>query len=149
MARMYYYSYEALEKDMRALLPACRDYAPDTIVALARGGMIGAQLLGYGLDVRRIGLLRVASYDDDRQREAVSIEGDAGAEAVRRILIVDDIVDSGKTLQSVKAYLHVRYPEAEIRCAAPWYKKTACELPDFFCREATEWIEFFWDRFGD
>ncbi|MHC3995212.1 phosphoribosyltransferase [Thiomicrolovo sp. ZZH C-3] len=144
---MYYYSYEAFEADMRALLPACRTYAPDLIVALARGGMMGAQLLGYGLDVRNIGLLRVASYDDESQRETVTIEGDCPGGDVQRILVVDDIVDSGKTLQQVKAYLRERFPQSEIKCAAPWYKPTACEQPDFSCREATEWIEFFWDRF--
>lgn len=144
---MHYYNYEAFETDMRTLLPACRDFAPDAIVALARGGMMGAQLLGYGLGIRRIGLLRVVSYDDDAQRDSVMIDGDAGAEGSRRILVVDDIVDSGKTLQAVKTYLRTRYPEAEIKCAAPWYKSSACEQPDFSCREATEWIEFFWDRF--
>ena len=147
MPTMYYYSYEAFEADMRSLLPGCRAYNPDAIIALARGGMMGAQLLGYGLDVRNIGLLRVASYDDERQRESVSIEGDGGMAGARRILIVDDIVDSGKTLQSVKAYLRERFPEAQIKCAAPWHKPSACERPDFTCREATEWIEFFWDRF--
>jgi xanthine phosphoribosyltransferase len=145
---MYYYSYEAFEADMRQLLPACRGYGPDTIIALARGGMIGAQLLAYGLDVRDVQLLRVASYDDDCQREKVSISGACDIEKSARILIVDDIVDSGKTLQAVKAYLSSLNPDAQIRCAAPWYKKSACEKPDFFCREATEWIEFFWDRFN-
>ncbi|UFS62104.1 phosphoribosyltransferase [Sulfurimonas sp. HSL-3221] len=144
---MFYYSYEAFEADMRSLLPACRAYAPDMIVALARGGMMGAQLLGYGLDVRNIGLLRVASYDDASQRETVTIDGDCPGGTFRRILIVDDIVDSGKTLQQVKAYLRERYPQSTIKCAAPWSKPTACEQPDFSCREATEWIEFFWDRF--
>jgi len=144
---MYFYSYEALETDMRSLLPGCREYGPDRIVALARGGMIGAQLLAYGLDVRSIALLRVASYDGERQRDAVTVEGDSGGGNPERILIVDDIVDSGKTLQCVKEYLAGCFPEAQIKCAAPWYKKTACVQPDFFCREATEWIEFFWDRF--
>jgi xanthine phosphoribosyltransferase len=144
---MYYYSYEDFEYDMRTLLPACRAYEPDAIVALARGGMMGAQLLGYGLGVRTVGLLRVASYDGDAQRETMSIEGEPGVAGARRILVVDDIVDSGLTLQAVKAYLRERYPQAEVKCAAPWYKPTACEQPDFTCREATEWIEFFWDRF--
>ncbi|WP_345987527.1 phosphoribosyltransferase family protein [Sulfurimonas sp. HSL1-2] len=146
---MYFYSYEAFEADMRSLLPECRAYAPDLIVALARGGMMGAQLLGYGLDVRNIALLRVASYDDDAQREGVTIEGDCPEGPVQRILIVDDIVDSGKTLQQVKAYLQERFPVSTIKCAAPWYKPAACEQPDFTCREATEWIEFFWDRFSE
>ena len=144
---MYYYSYGAFEEDMRRLLPECRAYGPDTIVALARGGLIGAQLLGYGLGVRNIQLLSVESYDDELQRENVRIGGSCDVAASGRILIVDDIVDSGKTLQAVKAYLQAKNPSAQIKCVAPWYKATACEQPEFSCREATEWIEFFWDRF--
>lgn len=145
---MHYYSYEALEADMLSMLPACRAYNPDAIVALARGGMIGAQLLGYALGIRRIGVLRVESYDGNEQRSRVEIEGDADAQNSERILIVDDIVDTGHTLQAVKTYLNERHPEAEIKCAAPWYKKSALAQPDIFCNEATEWVEFFWDRFG-
>ena len=144
---MFYYSYEAFEDDMRRLLPACRAYGPDTIVALARGGMMGAQLLGYGLDVRNIQLLRVTSYDDDQRRGSVEIFGSCDVAASQRILIVDDIVDSGETLQAVTAYLRALNPSAQIKSAAPWSKRSACVQPDFFCREATEWIEFFWDRF--
>jgi len=144
---MHYYSYEAFEEDMRQLLPACRAFAPDTIIALARGGMMGAQLLGYALNVRNIQLLSVTSYDDEVQRDDLQIEGSCDVRKSKRILIVDDIVDSGRTLQVVKAQLRVQNARAEIRCAAPWYKQTACEQPDFSCREATEWIEFFWDRF--
>lgn len=144
---MYFYGYEAFESDMRKLLADCRVYSPDTIIALARGGLMGAQLLGYGLDIRKIQLLSVISYDDAQQRECVRIDGSCDVQRAERILIVDDIVDSGKTLQAVKAYLKERNPDAQIRCAAPWYKPSACEQPDFTCREATEWIEFFWDRF--
>ena len=144
---MYYYSYEAFEADMRALLPACRAYAPDTIVALARGGMMGAQLLAYGLDTRDVRLLGVSSYDGDARRDTLRIDGDCDVRASKRILIVDDIVDSGETLRAVRAYLRAQNPGAQVKCAAPWYKSGACEQPDFSCREATEWIEFFWDRF--
>jgi len=146
---MYYYSYEAFEADMRQLLPECRAFGPDTIIALARGGMMGAQLLGYALDVRNIQLLSVTSYDNDVRREDLHISGSCDVRNSGRILIVDDIVDSGSTLRAVKTYLRDQNASAELRCVAPWYKKTACEQPDFSCREATEWIEFFWDRFND
>lgn len=144
---MYYYDYPALESDMRTLLPQIRIFAPDAIVALARGGMIGAQLLGYALDIRHIELLRVVSYDGEAQREAVSIEGTCDLSGAKRVLIVDDIVDSGETLRAVRHFLQQRYPDITLKCAAPWYKSGAVEQPDFSVREATEWIEFFWDRF--
>jgi len=145
---MYYYDYDAFESDMNAMLPDIRAFEPDTILALARGGMIGAQLLGYALDIRNIKLLRVASYDGEAQRETVSIEDRCDLRNARRVLIVDDIVDSGKTLEKVRAHLLELYPGIVLKCAAPWYKTSAAVLPEFRVREATEWIEFFWDRFG-
>jgi len=133
---------------MKAMLPAIREFAPDTIVALARGGMIGAQLLGYALDIRNIQLLRVASYGGDRRQGEVRIEGNCDLRNAERVLIVDDIVDSGKTLEAVQAHLQALNPEVRLKCAAPWYKKSASAMPEFCVREATEWIEFFWDRFN-
>jgi len=132
---------------MRTLLPQVRAYAPDTIVALARGGLIGAQLLGYALSIRHIELLRVVSYDGEAQRSAVSIEGGCDLSQSQRVLIVDDIVDSGETLKAVREYLLGAYPHLELKCAAPWFKSAAVAQPEFCVREATEWIEFFWDRF--
>lgn len=146
---MFYYDYAAFENDMRQMLPALKAYAPDTLIALSRGGLMGAQLLAYALDVRNIEVLRVESYDARQQREGVSIGGHCAVRDARRILVVDDIVDSGKTLEAVLQHLRQQTETAEIKCAAPWYKKTASVQPDFACREATEWIEFFWDRFGE
>ena len=143
------YGYETLEADLRQLLPDCRAYAPDTIIAVARGGLIAAQLLGYALEVRNIQVLRAASYDGDRQRDTVLLEGEVDLARSKRILVTEDIVDSGKTLQAVVAYLALKKPDAEIRTVAPWYKSSAAVLPDFTCREATEWIDFFWDALGE
>lgn len=145
---MFYYDYAAFEDDMRQMLFAVRDYAPDTLIALSRGGLMGTQLLAYGLDVRNIELLRVESYDAQQRRDGVNIGGHCDVRDALRILIVDDIVDSGKTLEAVVRHLRHQTETAQIKCAAPWYKKTASVQPDFTCREATEWIEFFWDRFG-
>lgn len=146
---MIHYSYNELEKDMAALLPQCRAFDPEMIVAVARGGMIGAQLLAYALDVRNVQLLRAESYDDELQRDEVTVRSEIEIGGCRRVLIVDDIVDSGKTLAAVREYLLRQNPGLDVRCAAPWYKRSAVLQPDFTCREATEWIRFFWDDFKE
>lgn len=146
---MIYYGYNELEKDMLSLLPQCRAFDPELIVAVARGGMIGAQLMAYGLDVRNVQLLSAESYDDEVQRDGVTMRCDIDVSRCSRVLIVDDIVDSGKTLEAIRGVLLECNPKLDIRCAAPWYKPTASVQPDFTCREATEWIHFFWDDFKE
>lgn len=144
-----HYGYETLEADLKQLLPECRSYDPDTIVAIARGGLIAAQLLGYALNVRNIQVLRVASYDDKQPRDHVTLEGSVDLTGASRVLVVDDIVDSGKTLEAVVAFLRSANPAIAVRSAATWCKRDAAVQPDFCCREATEWIDFFWDTFDE
>ncbi len=143
---MIYYSYESFKEDTLSLIEQSREYKPDVIVAIARGGLMLGQLMGYGLDVRNIQTIRAESYDEQVQREGVTVVGECDLQEARRILIVDDIVDSGKTLQAILDYLDASAPRAEIRSASLFYKTSASVQPDFTVREATEWIEFFWER---
>lgn len=128
------------------MIEQSREYKPDAIVAIARGGLILGQLMGYGLDVRNVQTIRAESYDDQVQREGVTIVGECDLQKAKRVLIVDDIVDSGKTLQAVLDYLDVSAPKAEKRTASLFYKTSASVQPDLTVREAMEWVEFFWER---
>lgn len=143
---MIYYSYESFKEDTLSLIEQSREYKPDAIVAIARGGLMLGQLMGYGLDVRNVQTIRAESYDEQVQREGVTIVGECDLQDAKRILIVDDIVDSGNTLQAVLDYLGVSAPKAERRSASLFYKSSAGVQPDFTVREAIEWIEFFWER---
>ncbi len=62
----------------------------------------------------------------------------------RVILVVDDIVDSGDTLIQILEKLKGRYPNLDIYTASIFYKESAKIKPDFFVKEAKEWIDFFW-----
>lgn len=104
-----------------------------------------AALLSYALNVRRIECIAVEGYDDTLMRDTLTLRDQTDLDDVTRILIVDDIVDSGRTLQKIVAHLALRYPQAAIKTAALFYKPTALVMPDFTCNEATEWIDFFWE----
>jgi len=142
---MSYYSYDTFIEDTKVLIAQCRLYQPDVIIAIARGGMMLGQYMAYGLDVRDVQTIRAESYDGEIQREGVTIVGECTLEKAKRILVVDDIVDSGNTLSSVLEHLVLMTPNAEVRTASLFFKPTASLQPDMSVHEATTVIDFFWE----
>jgi len=63
-----------------------------------------------------------------------------------KILIVDDMIDTGESMVAIKQELLNRFPHIELKIATIFYKRKALLLPDFTVREAHEWIEFFWEE---
>ena len=143
---MITYTYEHFLNDIQTLSPQCEAFKPDTILAVARGGVTLAHALSMSLDVRNLQSIRVESYDGESQREEVSILGLGDLHDSKRVLVVDDIVDSGKTLSALIPHLRSAYPKCEFKIATLFTKSSALLQPDFSLHEAHEWIEFFWER---
>lgn len=143
---MIAYEYDQFKNDIALLRTQSAPFRADTLVAIARGGMTLAHALSMALDVRNLQSIRIESYDADRQRDTLSIIGECNFESSKRVLVVDDIVDSGKTLDALLNLFRKRYPHIEFKTAAIYTKPTALVQPDFSLYEATEWIEFFWER---
>ncbi len=135
-----------LQADIADLSHQCALFNPDAIVAIARGGLMPAALLSYTLKVRRIETVSIESYDGPSRRNTLTLTDHTALEAFERILIVDDIVDSGRTMQQLLEHFAKRYPQAVIKTASLFYKPSALHRPDFTCKEASEWIDFFWER---
>lgn len=108
--------------------------------------MILAHALSMALDVRNLQSVRVESYDGDRQRDTLSIMGECDFNGSNRVLIVDDIVDSGQTLEALLTIFRTRYPHITFKSTAIYTKPSALLQPDYSLYEATDWIEFFWER---
>ena len=142
---MTYYSYEDLKRDTKNLTQQVCPFQPDTVVAIARGGMMLGQLMGYGLDIRNVQSIHVESYDDEKQREHVDIFGSCDLKGSKRVLVVDDIVDSGNTMKAILEHFQEAYPQVAIKSASLFYKPTAVVQPDFTLHEANDWINFFWE----
>jgi xanthine phosphoribosyltransferase len=62
-----------------------------------------------------------------------------------KVLIVDDIVDSGETIKNILEVLKNEFPNTQFEIASLFYKKTAFVQPDFVEKEANAWIDFFWE----
>lgn len=143
---MKYYSYENFKNDTNSLISHFRDYELDSIVAIARGGLTLAHTAAEGLDIRDVQSIRTELYDDTVKRKEISIFGKCHFENSKKVLVVDDISDSGDTFQAVMNHLRDEFKGVEFVSAALFYNKTSSFEPDFWINEADEWIGFFWEK---
>jgi xanthine phosphoribosyltransferase len=141
-----YYSYEAFRQDLKDLTQKI-DEPFDTIIGIARGGLSMAQLLSEYYNIRRVYTLNTIGYDGQEKREGVEVFALPPLDAsTKRVLIVDDIVDSGETLEEVLSLLENAYPHIIFYSATIFYKKSAKIAPTWFIREPKGWVDFFWSE---
>lgn len=144
----FHVSWDQLHRDARALAWRLDGKGPEegawrAIVGITRGGMVPAAIVARELNVRVIDTISVKGYDHQTQSEPKVIK--APQEALMGdgagILIVDDLVDSGKTLELVRAL----YPRAHF--ATVYAKPKGREQVDTFITEVSQdtWIFFPWD----
>lgn len=142
---MRYYSYEEFKEDVNTLAKEIKPYAPDVILAVARGGMTLGHFLAEALDMRALYSINSVHYEETRKLDTINIFNIPDLRQAKRVVIVDDIIDSGETMIEIERVLREKYPDVDFKIAAVFYKEKALLRPDFAAREATEWIEFFWD----
>lgn len=144
---MKYYSYENFRDDTNKLVKQMTEFEPQVIVGIARGGLTLAHCLAEGLNLREVQSLRTELYDDTNKREEITIFNSCRfSEDIKRVIIVDDISDSGDTLDVVMKDLISKHQYIEFKSATLFYKKTSIHKPNFWINEANEWIEFFWEK---
>ena len=141
-----YYSYEAFREDTNQLIKMQKEFKPESIVGIARGGLTLAHAMAEGLKIRKVETLRTELYDGSSKRDCISIFGSCDLKSVSRVLVVDDISDSGETLKNTMEYLESEYPEVAFQSATLFYKSTSVYKPHNWINEANQWIDFFWER---
>jgi len=142
---MKYYSYENFKNDTNLLVRQTKKFEPHTIVTILRGGLTLAHAMAEGLNIRDVKAIRSELYDKTSKREQITIFGDCSFKNNTNVLVVDDIADSGQTMQSIMKYLQNNNPHTNFKSATIFYKKTSVYEPDFWINEADEWIDFFWE----
>ena len=121
-------------------------FAPDVVVAIARGGLTVAGALAYALDVKNCGAMNVEFYVGIGERLDVPVVIPPALDLVDvaglRVLIADDVADTGHTLRLVREVLaqHV----AEARTAVLYRKPGTVVEPHYSWRETDRWIDFPW-----
>ncbi|AGK60744.1 putative phosphoribosyltransferase [Archaeoglobus sulfaticallidus PM70-1] len=126
-------------------------FSPDVIVAIARGGWVPARILCDVLDVRELYSIkavhwgRVATKNEARivQKLNVDLTG-------KKVLIVDDVTDTGETVLLAKEHIKELNAE-EVRIAVVDHKRTSKFQPDFYANlnEEWMWIVYPWSCYED
>ncbi|WP_146345558.1 xanthine phosphoribosyltransferase [Falsiphaeobacter marinintestinus] len=149
----FHISWDQIHRDSRALAWRLDGQGPDdgawrAVVAITRGGMAPAMIVARELDIRTVDTISVKSYHSgggkaDQRSEAQVIKSPDAALMGdgTGILIVDDLVDSGKTLELVRDL----YPKAHF--ATVYAKPKGNPMVDTFITEVSQdtWIFFPWD----
>ena len=113
----------------------------DEIVAIGRGGLSVGLVLSDFLRLP-ISSITIQSYTDIKKQGELQITQTLGKEIRdKRILLVDDNADSGKTFLRAIAYLNGFHPKS-ITTATIFYKPWSTYKPDYFAKRTTRWILF-------
>ncbi|MBI2714781.1 MAG: xanthine phosphoribosyltransferase [Rhizobiales bacterium] len=141
-------SWDQFHRDSRALAWRLHEAGPfDAIVAITRGGLVPAAIVARELNVRMIDTVCVTSYQDYKNQGELTLLKSIAPEIValreqgKRVLIVDDLVDTGNTARVVRELL----PAAHF--ATVYAKPMGRPLVDTFITEVSQdtWIYFPWD----
>jgi hypoxanthine phosphoribosyltransferase len=141
-------SWADLGAGTRALAQAVHDdgYRPDMVLAIARGGMLVAAALGYALGIKNTFAMNVEFYTGiDARLEMPMIlppVPDLVDFAETRVLIADDVADTGATLALVKEFCVGKV--AEVRCAVLYEKQRSIVRSEYVWRHTDRWITFPW-----
>lgn len=126
------------------------NYSPDLLIGLSRGGLQPVGLLAgeKQLNLRNVATIALTSYDGSKQGD-IDVVMPLHLEDYKKytsILIVDDLVDSGKTMLFIKKLLENALPESTIKVAVLYYKPTSKIKPDYFVEETEDWVVFPWEN---
>ena len=141
-------SWDQFHRDARALAWRLSGAGPfAAIVCITRGGLVAAAIVARELDIRLIETVCVASYQYNVQTDLAVLKGVSsdviakGGGEGRGVLIVDDLVDTGRTARIVRQML----PQAHF--ATVYAKPMGRPLVDTYITEVSQdtWIYFPWD----
>lgn len=121
-------------------------FKPDIIVGVSRGGWPPARVLSDLMDNPNLANVRAEFYlgvaetkGEPTLTQPVSVDV-----AGKRVLVVDEIADTGKSLKLVKEHI-VKQGAREVKIATVYYKPWSIITPDYYEKETSRWVVFPWE----
>jgi hypothetical protein len=122
------------------------DYVPDVVLGISRGGLLIAGALAYALGVKNTFTMNVEFYTgiDERLDSPLLLPPVPDPVDLRaaRVLVVDDVADTGATLALVKRF--VAGEVADARCAVLYEKPHTTVACEYVWRRTSAWVTFPW-----
>ena len=122
-------------------------FKPEIIIGVSRGGWPPARVMSDLLENPNVanvaaefyvGVAETKGEPVITQPVSVSVEG-------KRVLVVDDVADTGESLRLVRSYLEEQ-GATEVKTATIYYKPWSVMIPDYYEKETRSWIVFPWER---
>ncbi|GAB7184276.1 hypoxanthine phosphoribosyltransferase [Kitasatospora sp. Ki12] len=140
--------YQTFGRAVRELAQTIADdgYEPDLILSIARGGVFVAGGLAYALDCKNVHLVNVEFYTGVGTTLDMPVMLAPVPQAIdfthKKVLIADDVADTGKTLKLVRDFCleHV----AEVRSAVIYEKSHSLVTCEYVWKKTDDWINFPW-----
>ncbi|MCC6022034.1 MAG: phosphoribosyltransferase [Desulfurococcaceae archaeon] len=122
------------------------NYLPDTLVGILRGGWIITRLLSDFLSIDSVDVVGVKFYKgvEERHEKPVVTHPLISDVSGKKVLIVDDVADSGRTLQTAVELVQLYNPK-EVRTASLYVKPWSVIVPDYYVSKTDAWIVFPWE----
>ncbi|GGO84904.1 phosphoribosyltransferase [Wenjunlia tyrosinilytica] len=141
-------SYPLFGEAVRELAQTIADdgYEPDIILSIARGGLFVAGGLGYALGVKNLHVMNVVFYEGVGKTLDMPVMLPPVPNVVdfseKKILVADDVADTGKTLKLVHDFCAGNV--AEVRCAVIYEKPQSLVKCEYVWKHTDKWINFPW-----
>jgi len=123
------------------------DFKPDVIVGISRGGWPPARIISDLLENLELANVKAEFYFGVAQTKGEPVITQAVSISVRgkKVLVVDDVADTGKSLRLVRSHLQEQ-GAADVKIATIYYKPWSIVVPDWYEKETSHWIIFPWER---
>lgn len=122
-------------------------FNPQVIVGVSRGGWPPARVMSDLLGNQNLANMKVVFYKDIgvRNKKPVVTQPVTSEVRGRRVLVVDDVSDSGHSLRVVSNHLR-RKGAGDIRVCTLYFKPHSVFVPDYYGRQTSKWVIFPWER---
>lgn len=122
-------------------------FEPDVIVGVSRGGWIPARIVSDIIENSNLANVTTEFYEDiaETKQEPTITQPISVPVKDMKVLVVDDLADTGKSLKLVKAHLKEQGAK-EIKIATIFYKPESITVPDFYEKKTKRWVVFPWEQ---
>lgn len=148
--REVHISWNKLEKLTADLVRAIQasGFNPDYVIGITMGGLIPLALVAEGLKTKNVAMVSARSYDEKTKKRGKLVISHIPQIRARgkKILLVDEIADTGETFKAVSKLLKEKCGATHIKTAAIVINTVRCKTaPDFSVMKVDRWVVFPWD----